>query len=457
MEPFPDLTDSLRGLEALRAALPAGCLGPRRWWGGPLDVERLALGSVQAAATALQALTGTAGRYAVASGPTAASFDSLGHLRISGMKPQGFARMSGFRPTLDGWIRLHANYPHHAARLMDTLAASTPHDVDRALLSMTSAEAEEAIAAGKGVAAAVRTREEWLSSPMHGGASAGSWISFIRPASAQAEPSRPSSWVPSAEPFQPLAGLRVLDLTRVIAGPTATRFLGALGADVLRIDPPGLPELTDAFVDSGFDKRSAEADLGNAQVLAAVQQLLASADVVVTGYRRGGLDRFGLGPEELLATRPDLVVVTLNAWGSGPWTARRGFDSLVQAACGIAERYGRHDDDGWKPGVLPVQALDHATGYGLAAAALALLAQRLRTGGGGTAQLSLARTAEELFRLPAPKQSALSTLPEPEYLEMESPYGHLRFVGPPLTVDGVPLRYGRAPTRYGTSALAWRE
>ncbi len=457
MEPFPDLTDSLRGFEALRAAPPAGCFGPRRWWGGPLDVEGLALGSVQAAATALQALTGMAGRYAVASGPTAASFDSLGHLRMSGSKPQGFAPMSGFRPTLDGWIRLHANYPHHAARLMEALVASTPQDVDRALLSMTSVEAEEAIAAGKGVAAAVRTREEWLSAPMHGGASEGPWIKFMRPASAQAETLRPSSWVPSTEPFQPLAGLRVLDLTRVIAGPTATRFLGALGADVLRIDPPGLPELTDAFVDSGFDKRSAEADLGNADVLAAVQHLLASADVVVTGYRRGGLDRFGLSPEELLATRLDLVVVTLSAWGSGPWKARRGFDSLVQAACGIAERYGRYDDDGWKPGALPVQALDHATGYGLAAAALALLAERRRTGRGGTAQLSLARTAEELFCLPAPEPSGpLSSLPEPEYLETESPYGHLRFVGPPLMVDGAPLRYGRAPERYGISALAWR-
>ncbi|MGF6832189.1 crotonobetainyl-CoA:carnitine CoA-transferase CaiB-like acyl-CoA transferase [Paenarthrobacter sp. TE4293] len=456
METIPDLTGELRTLKALSDAQPAACEGPRRWWGGSLDVEGLALGSVRAAATALEALTGSAGRYSVAAHRTAASFDSLQHLRIAGRKPQGFAPMSGFRPTGDGWIRLHANYPHHAARLMETLSASTAHDVDRVLLSMTSVEAEQAIIAGQGAAAAVRTREAWVSTSMYEAACRGPWIRLLRPPAAGT--SRPSSWVPSADPFRPLAGLRVLDLTRVIAGPAATRLLAALGADVLRIDPPGLPELTEAFVDSGFDKRSAEADMGNAGTAKTVHHLFDTADVVVTGYRRGGLEKFGLGPEAMLAARPDLVVVTLTAWGSaGPWQGQRGFDSLVQAACGIAERYGSLHDDGWRPGALPVQALDHATGYGMAAAALALLAERLRTGTGGLAELSLAGTAEELFRMtPAGSASRVSELPEPEYLETDSPYGPLRFVGPPLMVDAVPLRYGRAPVQYGTSSLAWQ-
>ncbi|MGA8790959.1 MAG: CoA transferase, partial [Paenarthrobacter sp.] len=250
----------------------------------------------------------------------------------------------------------------------------------------------------------------------------------------------------------------VLDLTRVIAGPTATRLLGALGADVLRIDPPGLPELTDAFVDSGFDKRSAEADLNNAGALDVVHRLLSAADVVVTGYRHGGLDRFGLNPDGMLAARPGLVVVSMSAWGStGPWNGRRGFDSLVQAACGIAERYGHDDDDGWKPGALPVQALDHATGYGVAAGALALLAERLHTGRGGSAHVSLVRTAEVLFRLPSNGPAGgVGGVPLPDFRLVDSPYGPLRFVGPPLTVDGVPLQYGKAPVKYGTSALAWQ-
>jgi crotonobetainyl-CoA:carnitine CoA-transferase CaiB-like acyl-CoA transferase len=457
VEAVPDLTANLRELQALRTEPAAACTGPREWWGGPLDVEGLALGSVQLAATALNALTGSSGRYSVAAGPTAASFDSLGHLLIAERKAQGFAPLSGFRATADGWIRLHANYPHHAARLMEALSATGPQAVDRALRSMTSVEAEEAIAAHKGVAAAVRSRTEWVATPMHSAATNGPWISLLRPVGLSGSP-RASTWAPSTDPHRPLAGLKVLDLTRVIAGPAATRLLGALGADVLRIDPPALPELTDAFVDMGFDKRSAEASLDDPDALTAVRGLARTADVIVTGYRNGGLDRFGLGAKDLLAARPEVVVVTLTAWGStGPWSGRRGFDSLVQAASGIAHHYGQDHDDGWRPGALPVQALDHATGYGLAAAALALLAERLSTGFGGSAKLSLARTAEELFRLtPAPVPIPASQPPHPEYLETESPYGHLRHVGPPFVVDGKPLLYGKAPVQYGTSALAWQ-
>lgn len=460
MESVPDLGSSLRALEVMSAQPAAPWTGSRRWWpcadGVPaLDVEGLALGAVRAAATALNALMGTTHRYSVAAGPTAAAFDSLGHLRIGGRKAEGFAPLSGFRKTADGWIRLHANYPHHAARLMEAVSASEPADVDRALLAMTALEAEHLIAGNDGVAAAVRTREEWVAAPMFEAASEGPWITFDQPGQS-AEASRPSSWVPAAEPGRPLAGLKVLDLTRVIAGPVATRLLGALGADVLRIDPPQLPELTDAFIDSGFDKHSAEADFRNPDDLAAVMGLLETADVVVVGYRGGGLDRFGLTPDALLWRRADLVVVALGAWGhGGPWQARRGFDSLVQAACGIADRYGQSGDGGWRPGALPVQALDHATGYGLAAAVFALLAQRLGTGRGGAARLSLARTAEELLLLSTGTATEVE-LPEPDFHEMDSPYGRLRYVGPPITVDGVPVGYQEPPVTYGSSALRWR-
>ncbi|MEV7662358.1 CoA transferase [Paenarthrobacter sp. NPDC089316] len=357
MDTVPDLTSSLCSLEALKASTPATSTGLRRWWNGALDVEGLALGSVQAAATALEALTGFPGRYSVSSGPVAASFDSLGHLRIDGAKPQGFAPASGFRRTSDGWIRLHANYPHHAARLMQALDAKGPEEVARALLVMTSLEAEEAINDHHGVATAVRSRIDWVASPMQSGLGNEPWISFQSTA-AQDIPDLAPRWNPSRDPCRPLTGLRVLDLTRVIAGPTATRLLGALGADVLRIDPPHLPELEEAFVDGGFDKRSAVADVRNADESAVVRGLISTADVVVTGYRAGSLERFGLGGEALLADRPGLVVATLSAWGNaGPWKQRRGFDSLVQAACGIAEEYGREDDGGWTPGALPVQDL----------------------------------------------------------------------------------------------------
>lgn len=445
--------------------------GPRRWWAGPLDVEGLALGSVRAAAAALDLYaapqTGSApGRFTTTPALTAAAFDSSGHLRIAGRKLQGFAPLSGFRRTRDGWIRLHANYPHHEQRLLQALGARTPEHVDAALLSMAALDAEAVIQAHNGIAAAVRSRSEWMASDMGRAAAEGPWITVIDAggeASGIGLPGLDSPVPPTTggDPVRPLTGIRVLDLTRVIAGPVATRLLAALGADVLRIDPPGLPELSDQFVDTCFDKRSAVADLGTPASQAGLRELLATADVVVTSYRRGAVDRFGLGADQLIADRPDLVVVTLNGWGAaGPWRGLRGFDSIVQAASGIAHLYGSSTgsngtgDDGWRPDALPVQALDHATGYGAAAAAILLLASRRRTGLGGAARLSLARTAEELFALPENGQIP-GTLPDPDYRTMPSSYGALRYVPPPLLLAGRQLDYRTPPPPSGSCGLDW--
>jgi crotonobetainyl-CoA:carnitine CoA-transferase CaiB-like acyl-CoA transferase len=288
-------------------------------------------------------------------------------------------------------------------------------------------------------------------------AQAGPWIEWTLADGGTMGIGRPLR-LPAEDPHRPLRGVRVLDLTRVIAGPVSTRLLGALGADVLRIDPPQLPEITDQFVDTGFDKRSAEADLTSAAGRHELEQLLETADVVVTGYRRGSLDRFGLEPEVLLASRPELAVATLDAWGrTGPWRGMRGFDSIVQAATGIAHLYRTENHDGeWWPGALPVQALDHATGYGVAAAAIALLARRRRTGLGGSARLSLVRTAEELFNLPGVHSAGRTRLvPEPELGTMASTYGKLRYALPPLLVAGQPLGYTAPPVPYGSSVSAW--
>ncbi|MGF9650440.1 CoA transferase [Pseudarthrobacter oxydans] len=441
---------------ALGDALPPWS-GPRSWWGGPLDVEGLALGAVGAVAAVLNLLAGAPGRFRTTAALTAGAFDSSGHLQINGRKIQGFAPLSGFRRTQDGWIRLHANYPHHEQRLMQALGARTADGLAAALRTMTSLEAEAAIQSQGGVAAAVRSRNEWLESGMGRAAAAGPWIdwTFVDGETAGA---RHSLQLPTEDPRRPLGGVRVLDLTRVIAGPVSTRLLGALGADVLRIDPPRLPEITDQFVDTGFDKRSAEASLTTAAGRHQLDQLLETADVVITGYRRGSLDRFGLEPAVLLASRPELAVVSLDAWGGmGSWSGLRGFDSIVQAATGVAHLYGTENHDGeWRPGALPVQALDHATGYGVAAAAIALLARRRQTGLGGGARLSLVRTAEELFALPAVHSKGMaSLLPEPELGTMASTYGELRYALPPLLVAGRPLGYTAPPVPYGSSAPAW--
>lgn len=465
----------------------------RRWWGGALDVEGLALGSVAAVATALNDFTESPGRFGTAPALTAAAFDSFGHLRIDGRKLQGFAPLSGFKQTADGWIRIHANYPHHERRLLQALGAQSAADVDAALRSLPALAAEELIQSHGGVAAAVRTRAAWLGSALGQAAARGPWVELTTTAG---DPLRNLASVPrwlsggavggaadgglagggsflgagapasnKVRPRElPLAGIRVLDLTRVIAGPVAMRVLAALGADVLRLDPPALPEMVEAFVDTGFDKRSAEADLADATTSARVRELLASADVVVTGYRGGALERFGLSPETLLADRPGLAVVTLNGWGhTGPWREVRGFDSIVQAAAGIADVYGTDSESDqagpnpgstWRPGALPVQALDHATGYGCAAAAVTLLGNRRSTGAGGVARLSLARTAEELWSLPSIDDEVLEVA-SPLRSRLDSSFGALEYVEPPLVDSGAQVRHRHAPPPYGSSALTW--
>ncbi len=164
---------------------------------------------------------------------------------------------------------------------------------------------------------------------MHGAAISGPWISLSR-SDIRSVGSDSTPWMPAENPFQPLDGLRVLDLTRVIAGPTATRLLGALGADVLRIDPPVLPELIDAFIDAGFDKRSAEADFRKNEDIATVHALVASADVVVTGYRDGGLGQIRIEPGR--AARHQARAGGCRTYGMGQQRAVEGGGGALTAS-----------------------------------------------------------------------------------------------------------------------------
>ena len=448
-EPPLPLWRSLAGLLPSAPAV-APRTGPRWWWGGPLDVEGLALGSAEAFVTALSALAPSAGpaRFTLDASVVAASFGSFGHLLIDGSHRAGFAPLSAFHRTADGWVRLHANYPHHEQALLGALGVRTA-DAARAEMShRTGSDVEEVVTAHGGLAAVVRKPSEWLASPSADALADVPWIRF------ETGPAGPPREITLGAGMRPLRGIRILDLTRVIAGPSASRLLGALGADVLRIDPPGIPELWDAHVDTGFDKRSAVADLSDRATRERLHNLLAEADAVMLGYRLSGLHRYGFDPASLREAHPHLAVVALDAWGaSGPCAGRRGFDSIVQAATGIAHRYGAGEGDVWRPGALPVQALDHATGLGMGAAVLALLRER-GEGRSGYAHLSLARTALELLRA-APPVGPSTPIPTIGLRESPSAYGTLGYVPPPLTVDGTQLEYAATPVRYGSSPLTW--
>ncbi len=406
-------------------------------------MEGLALGSVQAALTAAGLVCGPQEQFHTESSSVAAAFASLDHLRIDGRRPAGFAPLSGYFPARDGWVRVHANYPHHARVLSSVLGSDSKEGLGDAIASLSAVDVAHRVTDAGGLAVAVRTPQDWRESPEGCSVDTQPWIRF----------DLVEALGPALEAGRRLAGVRILDLTRVIAGPVATRFLALLGADVLRIDPPAVPELIDQYIDSGFGKRSAESDFADPAQREKLTALLQRADVLITGYRPGALEKFGLDPHTLRERYPSLVVVTLDAWGDqGPWGRRRGFDSLVQAAVGIGRLYGQLNAAGWRPGALPVQALDHSTGYGVAAAALALLARR-STDGAGWAHLSLARTAHLLMDLPA-SGGDRRELDVPRE-ETESIFGHLSLASPPVFARGSRIGYRGAPGPYGADPLEW--
>ncbi|WP_328539496.1 CoA transferase [Streptomyces sp. NBC_00344] len=405
-----------------------------------MDLARgtVAVCSLAAAELAAARTGGPLPRVRIDAGAVATAFVSERHLLVDGRAPVSFAPLSGFWRAADGWVRTHANYPHHRKRLLGALglpADAGAAAVAGALADRAAQETEETVYTAGGLAVALRTPEVWAAHPQGAAVAARPLLTFERTGGGPRRLPAPAS------AGLPASGVRVLDLTRVIAGPVATRTLALLGADVLRIDAPQLPESQDAHSDTGFGKRSAVLDLAGRSGRRTFDHLLADADVVVTGYRPGALERFGLGPQDLAARRPGVIVAEVSAWGRyGPWAGRRGFDSLVQVASGIASVEGGPDG----PGVLPAQALDHGTGYLLAAAVLRALTE----GGGHLAGLALAGTAAWL--LDSPRYD-----PRDWLTETGSPVGRLRHALPPVGFDGGPANWSRPPGTWGSDAPVW--
>ncbi len=443
------------GLEVLWVSGAPGHLPSR------LPVEEVAIACTAAALLAAAALHAQRGGDSGSRGsPTArldrghvaAAFRSEAHLRINGEQAgPGFAPLSRFWRAADGWVRTHGNYPWHRSALLRALGCpAEPESVAAAIAALGAREAEDLVTGAGGVAAAVRGEDSWRAEPP------GRAVAATRLVEGTSISGAPPRW--RAAGVLPASGIRVLDLTRVIAGPVATRYLGALGADVLRLDAPDRPELALHACDGLLAKRSALLDFGAADGNARLHELLSAADVLVHGYRPHALDRFGLSPDALAERHPGLVVVSLSAWGSrGPWGDRRGFDSIVQAASGIAMA---ESPDGERPGALPCQLLDHGTGYLCAAAALRALARQSSRGGTQFRELSLARTAHWLLGLPRDAASAgpvRAPSPAPAWLTtLESAEGPVTTVLPPGRLDDEALAWPRPLSRYGGDAAAWQ-
>jgi crotonobetainyl-CoA:carnitine CoA-transferase CaiB-like acyl-CoA transferase len=308
---------------------------------------------------------------------------------------------------------------------------------------------EQAVADAGGCAAEMRSWAQWQAHPQGQAVNAEPLIQFDANNNRNAKP-----WQGSVA--QPLAGIKVLDLTRVLAGPVASRFLAGLGADVLRIDPPTwnepgvVPEVT-------LGKRCARLDLQVKADRELFEGLLKDADILLHGYRADALERLGYGLAERQLLAPGLIDVCLNAYGwSGPWQNRRGFDSLVQMSSGIAEA-GMAWKQTDKPTPLPVQALDHGTGYLMAASAIVLLARRLADGRGGSARLSLARTAKLLIEGGAGDGAALRPEDEADQglLVEQTPWGPAHRLQVPLKITGTPLQWALPATELGAHRPQW--
>jgi len=410
--------------------------------------------AIAAAALAVAELVAARGGKfpAIAIDRRLASFWLFRSIRPIGWEvPPVWNAVAGDYATRDGWIKLHNNQPHHRAASLKVLGVPEQREaVARAVASWGSTELETAIVAAGGCAAEMRSAAAWAAHPQGQAVAA---EPLVHMAAREAGVPLPLADVPA----RPLQGLRVLDLTRVLAGPIGTRFLAGYGADVLRIDPPtwdepGLvPEVT-------LGKRCARLDLRADADRATFEALLRQAHVFVNGYRSDALERLGYGPATRRRLAPGLIDVCLDAYGwTGPWATRRGFDSLVQLSSGIAEagqRWRKAD----KPVSLPVQALDEATGYLIAAAAIRGVTERFSRGTGLDARLSLARSAKLLNDARGePKTAPLAPETPADLAPAIEPtsWGPAHRLSPPVVVAGVPMRWDRPATALGTAPASW--
>ena len=376
------------------------------------------------------------------------------YLRVDGKPPPpAWDAIAGVYQTRDGFVRLHTNFPHHRDAVCKVLNCKPERDAVQAALMQWDGEAFETAAyAGGGVVSFMRSHEQWSATP-HARALAGLpliQITKIREAA-------PKPW-PNGD--RPLAGLRVLDLSRVIAGPVAGRTFAAHGADVLLISGSELPAIPWLTIDTGRGKLTSFVELKNAQRRSVLRELLAEADIFSQGYRPRAIASLGFSPEDAARINPGIIYVTLSAYGAaGPWAERRGFDSLVQTATGFNHAEGQAAGiDG--PKELPAQMLDHATGYFMAFGAMMAKVRQAREGGSWHVQVSLAQTGRWLWNLGRVSDGlAIEDLKgeavRPFIEEASSGFGALRSVRHSAVLSKTPAFWARPPMPLGSHPPQW--
>lgn len=414
-----------------------------------------ALAAVGLAVSRIASLRGGHGpRVHVDSRSAELAMASSSHLLVDGRPAKFRDPFTGFYRTRGGdWAYLHGNFPHLRDGLLAMLGVQNePGAIAAAMRERDAGEVEsDSIARGL-CAARVRSRADWLAGPQAAALGAQPLIRFEKLADAP-----PRVW--QAAGAHPLSGLRVLDLTRVIAGPMGGRALAEHGATVMRIAGPGLPSITSLVIDTGFGKLSAMLDLNDPAGCETLARLLRAGDVFIDGYRPGALAARGLGPEALTALNPALVSVKLTAFGTGTaWQGRRGYDSLIQATLGMTAP----GPDG-QPMLLPCQPIDYLSGYLIAFATMVALIRQAREGGRWHAALSLTATAEWMWRMRAAQGDETdppATSPKPGEAAALSDnhrtaFGTVQALRPALLLDGAPAGWARLPVPLGSDPAEW--
>jgi crotonobetainyl-CoA:carnitine CoA-transferase CaiB-like acyl-CoA transferase len=407
-----------------------------------------------AAADLWRLRTGRRQRVNVEMRDAAIEFRSERYLRVDGKEPSDHHdRIAGLYRCGDGrWARLHTNLPHHCQGLLALLGCDHDPAAVRRALERWPAEKLETTAAEAGlVVTACRSFAEWDAHPQ------GRAVADLPLFSIEQIGEAPR--LQFAPPQRPLSGIKVLELTHVIAGPVCGRALAGHGADVLLVTAPHRPSMLPLVIDNGRGKLSAQIDLRQADGRELLAALVREADIFIQGYRPGAVAALGFGPDEVARPRPGIIYASLSAYGhEGPWALRRGFDSLVQTASGLnlaeAEAFGASE-----PKPLPAQALDHATGYVLAFAIMAALKRRAKQGGSWHVRVSLAQTGHWLRQL---GRIDGMHCPDPGFddvrdrlQEAPSGFGVLIAVRHAAEMSETPPHWARSSVPLGTHAPAW--
>src|SRR5499433_3444926 len=413
-----------------------------------------------AAADLWESRTGRRQQVAVDLHQAVASLRSGHYLQVNGAKVREDRNpVMGMYPAKNGrWSYIHANFPNHRAAALRVLGCEENREaVKRAVANWDALELEEAIIAAGGAGGMVRSMAEWAQHPQAAAVAALPLLEIVKIGDS------PPEKLPDGD--RPLSGIRVLDLTRVLAGPTCARTLAEHGADVLKITAKHLPNLGYQEYDTGHGKLSAHLDLRQPKDLETLRGLVREADVFSQGYRPGTLGNRGLSPEALAQLRPGLVYVSLSAFShAGPWASRRGFDTVVQTVSGITSRQGELFP-GAAPGpqFYPISAIDYLTGYLMAFGAMVALARRVREGGSWLVRISLAQTGRWLVgrgQVPeveikdVPKEFTAAEL-ERWSMTSDTPVGRLRHLGPVVHLSETPPRWARPSVPLGYHEPVW--